>query len=163
VPAPTQQLGFQTRDLGNDHINPGTQGVYRFCPPTSGPHNNLQNVGPIRRNFYEPATAQRPGGFVHNLEHGYVVMLYRCGQGGCPSADELAAMRRVYEQTPIANRCNTPNKILVARFDDMTTRFAYLVWDRALLTDTFDEAQARTFAEQWQDKTGPEAPASCDR
>jgi hypothetical protein len=44
--------------------------------------------------------------------------------------------------------------VLVVRFDNMTTRFALIAWDRVLLTDTFDVNQAKTFAQQFTDQPG---------
>ena len=46
---------------------------------------------------------------------------------------------------------------IVARFDDMKTRFAAMLWDRVLLLDTFDSAQILTFFQQFGDTTEPEA------
>ena len=46
---------------------------------------------------------------------------------------------------------------IVARFDEMSTPFAVLAWNRALLLDRFDLAQASAFAQQWTDVTAPEA------
>ena len=162
MPGPDERLGFVTTDLGRSHLTTRTNSkTYGYCPPASGPHYNGAGLGPIRRNFYGPENEQDPGGWIHNLEHGFVVALYSCGTNGasCPSAEELAQLRQFFDRapkTPGAESCNIPNKVLVARFDSMSTRFAVVAWDRVLLMNTFDVNQALAFATQWID--GPSAP-----
>lgn len=155
--------GFATRSLGSQHVGAGTKVRYGFCPPASGPHYNAAGAGPLRPGFYGPNTAAGPGGWVHNLEHGYVVALYRCEGGTCPSEADLAALRQFAANGPpnqSAAACGYRSKVLVARFDDMATPFAILAWDRALLLDAFDEAAAVGFARQFIESTAPE-PAAC--
>jgi hypothetical protein len=162
VPGPTQRLGFVVSDLGRNHIVDQTVKVeYDYCPPGSGPHWNIAHVAPVPRGFYQPDQPVQPEQWIHNLEHGAVVVLYSCGKDGksCPSADELAILKRVYDETqptPQAITCQLANKVVVARFDTMTNRFALITWDRELLSDTADVEQFKTFAQQFQD--GPATP-----
>lgn len=165
TPSPTTRLGFVTSDLGRNHVLDASQKItYGFCPPDSGPHYNIQGVGPLARAFYPASKEQTPGGWVHNLEHGYVVIAYSCGPDGksCPSQSEMAAMQTVFDtasQTPQAKACGLPNKLIVVRFDDMTTRFALISWDREYLTDSFTVTLGLDFAEQNIDQTNPEQGA----
>lgn len=146
--------------LGRDHfVNAGQTIEYGFCPPTSGAHYNIGGgVGPIRAAVYPNSAEQPPGGWVHNLEHGWVVQLYSC-TNGCPSSDEMTQMQTWFDQAPAVDpsqRCD--KEVIVARFDSMTTRFAEVAWGRALLSDEFNLDTARTFAQQWMDHgTEPEA------
>ncbi|HEX5465969.1 MAG TPA: DUF3105 domain-containing protein [Candidatus Limnocylindrales bacterium] len=162
TPEPTTRLGFVTNDMGRTHVLDANQSIeYAFCPPASGNHYNIAGVGPLPRAFYPATQEQKPGGFVHNLEHGYVVIAYSCGKDGttCPSSEEMTAMQTVFDtapQTAGAKACGLPNKVIVVRFDDMTTRFALLSWDRVYLTDTFDANLGLVFAEQNMDQTNPE-------
>jgi hypothetical protein len=138
---------------------------YDNCPPASGPHLNIRGLGPLRRDFYGPASETSPGGWVHNLEHGFVVFAYSC-RNGCPPQETLDEMRAVMDavpQTQQAEACGIPNKVMVVRFDQMNTRYAALAWDRVMLMDEWDSQAARTFAEQWQNN--PQAPEqnNCDR
>ncbi|MBA2570901.1 MAG: DUF3105 domain-containing protein [Chloroflexi bacterium] len=153
-----------TQDLGRTHFPPGTTIDYSFCPPTSGNHFQVGPQAPIRRDFYGPDSQVRPGSWVHNLEHGYVVLAYRGGEGGA-TQDELAAMRAFFESAPAStypNSCpSVPNKVLPVRFDDMSTRFALLAWDRALLVDEFEAEAALTFYEQWVDSAQAPEAGSC--
>nr|MBA2556077.1 hypothetical protein [Chloroflexota bacterium] len=74
-------------------------------------------------------------------------------------AEQRTAMERFFSetpQTPGAEECGMPNRVLVARFDEMTTKFALVTWNRGLLLDEFDIDTAITFAEQNMDQTNPE-------
>ena len=156
-------LGFAATNLGNAHVTPpGAKITYAYCPPASGGHWNAENRGPIPARVYPANDERPPGGWVHNLEHGYVALLYRCpgGQVGgpdCVTADEMASMQEWFNAQPSRGTCG--KQAVVARFDSMTTRFAVMAWDRALLVDSLDLEQAHTFAEQWTDQPAlPEAP-----
>jgi len=150
-PQPTQRLGFVAQDLGAGHVSESTSITYAYCPPTSGQHFNVANLAPLPHRLYNPSDSLKPGNWVHNLEHGYVVLLYK----GDPGKDVLARLGNIVDTAPgtdfTTTKCGAPNKVIAVRFDDMTTPFAAVSWDRALLLDTFDEAQLRTFAEQWQE------------
>jgi hypothetical protein len=70
------------------HVPIPTDVVYNFNPPTSGPHYPYwvafkEFPAPVDRRYY-----------VHNLEHGGVVLLYRCNDNtGC--VDVQRAFREV--------------------------------------------------------------------
>jgi Protein of unknown function (DUF3105) len=162
TPGPDERLGMVTEDLGRNHLTTVTTAKhYAYCPPASGQHYAAPAPGPIKRGFYGPDRETDPGSWIHNLEHGYVVLLYSCGTDGthCPSSAELDQLKQFLDRapkTPGAQTCNLPNKVLVARFDDMKARFAVVAWDRVLLMDTFNLDEALKFAGQWID--GPSAP-----
>ena len=155
--------GEATRDLGNRHVAVGATLEYAYCPPASGNHFAERTKGPIPARFYPPSSEASPGGWIHNLEHGYVVALYSCGDTGsaCPSEAELNALRDFQSGGPPtagAQACGIPSKVLTARFDSMASRFALLAWNRAALSETFDVAAAQSFAGRWIDQA-PEAGA----
>jgi hypothetical protein len=155
--------GQTTANQGRGHVATGAKLEYLLCPPASGPHYSEAGVAPARAGFYGPDSDIGPGSWVHNLEHGYVVALYRCADGVCPPEADLVAMRRFINdgpQTQAAANCGIQSKILVARFDDMATPFALLTWDRALLLDAFDADVALAFAGNWMEVGAPEA-ANC--
>lgn len=88
---------------------------------------------------------------------------YRCADGSCPPAGDLARLRTFAASGPptqSAGACGHRSKLVVARFDDMSTPFALLAWDRALLVEAFDEDVALTFASRWIEATAPE-PNAC--
>ncbi len=163
APGGSPEDGQVTANLGRGHVATGTQLSYLFCPPTWGSHYSVAGVAPARAGFYGPDADIGPGSWVHNLEHGYVVALYRCQDGVCPSEEVLAELRRLVNngpQTQSAQTCGIRSKVIAARFDDMATPFALLTWDRALLLDTFDADEAIGFAQRWMEKAAPEA-GSC--
>jgi Protein of unknown function (DUF3105) len=145
---------------GSQHVGAGSTIRYDSCPPTSGDHYNAKGLGPIRPGFYEPDAAVVPGGWVHNLEHGYIVVLYRGDQGSGPDAATFTAMRSFSGTAPTTDAaagCGYTSKVVVARFDDMATPFAVLAWNRFLPLKAWDEAAVRSFAQQWMEVTAPEA------
>lgn len=150
APTPTQRVGFSTIDMGVSHVTANSTVRYAFCPPTSGSHWEIPGRAPLPRDFYSPTDSVSPGQWVHNLEHGYVILAYR----GQPDRPVTEALRGVFDEappSPIAVQCGLPNKLLVLRFDDIGEPFALLAWDRALLMSEFDREQALIFIEQWQD------------
>jgi hypothetical protein len=46
--------------------------------------------------------------------------------------------------------------VTIARFDQMATPYAALVWERVLPLDTFDEAAIMEFWNTWGEQTNPE-------
>ncbi len=95
------------------------------------------------------------------------MLLYRCpsgtpGSGDCPTQDELNQLQAWFDQAP-ANRLGTscPKKVLVARFDQMTTKFAIVAWGRAMLMDQFNLDNALTFAQQWMEHDAVPEPSVC--
>lgn len=141
--------------------NPNQTIEYGFCPPTSGDHYNVAGRGPIQSAVYPPGQQQAPGAWVHNLEHGWVAVLYRCpggraGAEGCPSEADMQQLQAFLGQAPLKNNCGP--QVLAARFDEMSAPFAMVVWGRVLLMDEFNLDTALTFAQQWMDHEAvPEA------
>jgi hypothetical protein len=139
---------------------------FAFCPPTSGDHVNAAGRGPIAAQVYPPNDAKAPTGWIHNLEHGYIAVLYRCpggavGAEGCPTAEEMTQMQAFFDQAPPPTVSSCPKKVLVGRFDEMSTRFAVLAWGRSLLVDNFDLDTALTFAQQWMEHDAVPEPNAC--
>ena len=158
--------GAPVENRGSTHVAPGTEIRYASCPPTSGSHYNARGAGPLPPGFYAPGDDAGPGGWVHNLEHGYVVALYRCEGDTCPSGDDLQTLRSFASNGPptqSAAACGFRSKVVVARFDQMAMPFAVLAWDRALLLDSLDSldsGRVEAFAQRAIDATAPE-PNAC--
>ena len=168
-PAPTQRVGFPVSDLGTSHVRDTSQVIdYAYCPPASGQHWSIAGEAPAPRDFYQPADGIEPQQWIHNLEHGFVLALYSCGKDGesCPTEEQMSQLKRIYDETPSsagATACGVPNKVIVARFDDMSSKFAYLSWDRALLAEDVVAEQGITFAEQWTDPASAPERGLCFR
>ncbi len=152
------RTGFATSDLGRGHQPNGSTLRYGFCPPTSGEHWSIPGRAPLRRDVFQSGDSVSPGNWVHNLEHGYVVLAYRS------PADEkaMAGMREVFEKArpgPVAVQCGLPNKVIVVPFSDMAEPYAALAWNRALLMPEWDTEAALRFADEWQESPQHPEPA----
>jgi hypothetical protein len=161
-PAPvasgTQPLGQKQDDMGRTHVAVGTPVRYTFCPPASGSHYNAAGQGPIQPRFYSPDDTTVPQNWVHNLEHGGLVVLYNCNMGGCDTAD-LDQLRALVGSFPASPVCKVPPlqiSPVVTRFDTMKAPFAALVWGRVLFQDKLDVNQILAFFDQYADRTNPE-------
>jgi hypothetical protein len=149
------QPGYVQPDMGQGHVGTGTKVTYTYCPPASGRHYNAAGVGPIQARVYGPGDAVIPQGWIHNLEHGGLVILYKD-----PAADE-AALRALFDSIPASPICGfepggqAPGPV-IARFDDMAWPFAALVWGRVLPLQTLDQQAILDFYATWGERTNPE-------
>lgn len=146
-PGSSTQLGFFQDDMGNSHnVTPPQR--YLYCPPASGTHYNLPGtLGPIPPRVYGPNDKMGPSNWIHNLEHGGMVILYRNDSSGATSEGQ-AAFKSYISSFPPSPICKVPAGALspvIARFDDMPHAFAALVWDRVLYFDTWDPDLATRF------------------
>lgn len=154
--------GYVQPDMGVRHPSTGNKVTYAYCPPASGSHFNASGIGPIQARLYGPGDRAIPEGWIHNLEHGGIVVLYR-GNEGDPGITEAgqADMRTLYDTFPNSPICGiTPGVSgpVIARFDEMATPYAAIVWGRVLPLDTLDTAQIFDFWAAWGDRTSPERP-----
>lgn len=155
APGATPRLGQVTSDLGRAHVATGEKIRYAFCPPTSGPHYNETSDGPIPARFYRAADRTAPDGWVHNLEHGQMTVLYRCPEGCDDTAQAaLAALQAELPPSPLCGFAPATS-VPVTRFDDLPTPYAAVVWGRVLFLSTLDVPQISTFWQQSGDR-GPE-------
>ena len=141
VQTPAQgEVGQIQPDQGHLHVNTGDKITYPVCPPASGKHINRSGFGPLKPNVYGPDDSSAPNGWVHNLEHGGLVLLYSCDKGACDAAS-LDALKAFSAGFPNSAICDLPAGVVgpvVARFEQMPTRYAALVWDRAFYLDALD-------------------------
>ena len=148
------ELGQVQPDQGNQHVAVGDKITYPICPPASGKHINNPPRGPIPPRFYGPDDQAVPNGWVHNLEHAGLVLLYSCDKGACDTAtqDQLRSVVNGFPASPV---CNTPAGVIspvVARFEQMPTKFAAMVWDRVLYMDTLDIQQVYAFYTRYSER-----------
>jgi len=147
-------LGQVASDLGRSHVKRGTSVRFAYCPPTSGAHYNDLPDGPIPAQFYPSDRTTLPQGWVHNLEHGGIAVLYSCTKGTCADAD-LAPLRSYVQSGPASPLCGRTDALLATRFDDLPTPYAVVGWDRVLYLPSLDLGAVATFYAQRGDK-GPE-------
>ncbi|MFI5199576.1 MAG: DUF3105 domain-containing protein, partial [Candidatus Limnocylindrales bacterium] len=152
-------LGQAQPDMGNLHIAVGSNQRYSYCPPASGPHYNNPGIdGPIPAKFYGPDDGTRPEGWIHNLEHGAVVILYNCNLGACTDTNQ-AALQALTVNFPDSPVCKVRAGVLapvIARFDNMPAPYAALVWDRLLYLTSVDRDQILQFYATEAETTNPE-------
>lgn len=148
----TPRLGQVAHDLGHAHVETGARVTYEYCPPTSGSHYNDARYGPIATRFYGADDRTDPQGWIHNLEHGQMSVLYRCPEGCDETAQ--AALRTLQQQLPASPLCAFPASasVVVTRFDDLPTPYAAVVWGRVLFLDSLDVAAVATFSQQSADR-----------
>jgi Protein of unknown function (DUF3105) len=153
------QPGYVQPDMGNKHVAVGTRVTYTYCPPASGSHYIGTGVGPIKPRVYGPADTAIPEGWIHNLEHGALLILYRGDGPGATDAGQ-AALRSFYETYPPSPVCGlqpgTQVGPVFVRFDNMAWPYAAMVWGRVLPLQTLDTAAILEFDKTYGERTNPE-------
>jgi hypothetical protein len=150
-------LGQVEQDMGRNHIATGQSQRYSYCPPASGNHYSGTG-GPIVPRYYAPDDSTVPQGWIHNLEHGGLVVLYSCVHGGCDDATQQA-LKTLAETFPESPLCKIPKGTIspvITRFDDMKTPIAAVLWGRVLLQDKLDTAQILEFFKTEGELKNPE-------
>ncbi len=103
VPVAGATCGARTRRfeaLDSPHVDPAAGPIaWNSNPPSSGPH-----AGAWAR-FGVFSTPLPRAHYVHNLEHGGVVIAYRCADDRCPLA---ARVRAVFDALPADPSCVAP-------------------------------------------------------
>ncbi|MGZ9159895.1 MAG: DUF3105 domain-containing protein [Candidatus Limnocylindrales bacterium] len=149
------QPGYAQSDMGHTHVATGSQVTFTYCPPASGRHYNVSPGVPIPARPYGPGDGVIPQAWVHNLEHGGLVILYKGD-----TADQTA-LRAAYDAVGPSPVCGFPPGgqspgPVVARFDDMLWPYAAMVWGRVLPLETVDIPAILEFYAAYGEKTNPE-------
>jgi hypothetical protein len=132
-------------DEGRSHVVAGSPLAFQKYPPTSGTHYETS----MPWGVYEET--QPEGYWVHNLEHGGVVLLYNCPEG-CPELKE--DLENFYNKAPI-NRCSENRVIVMPYSESMTTPITILAWRRRLNLEQYDRKQIEKFYVRYEEN-GPE-------
>lgn len=126
-------VGQAIDEMPHDHVSPPTRITYNHNPPTSGCHYNLGPdsgaTAPIVPGSYNQHIDAEF--WVHNLEHGYVAVLYNCPSGCDADFQQLVAWRKRQPPDPQGQTCQSPigyPKIIVLPWT-MDTKFAVVSWD----------------------------------
>ncbi len=155
----TPQPGYVQPDMGNGHVAPGTPITFTYCPPASGRHYNASGQGPIQPRPYGPDDTVRPQGWVHNLEHGALIVLYR-GDSQAATPEGQAALRSFFDDYPASPVCGfeagTSVGPLFARFDEMAWPMAAMVWGRVLPMEELDTEAILELDRTFGERTNPE-------
>ena len=95
--AVTQQHAIE----GATHVAVCSYVDYHTLPPSSGNHY------PYWATYMTYDQPVPEGYWVHDLEHGSIVLTYNCGEAGC--ADDIAAAQQMMDQFPDDPLCTSPN------------------------------------------------------
>lgn len=118
------------------HVAPDQQITWSTNPPATGPHY------PAWAGWYRTYPSLARGYWMHNAEHGGVMLLYHCPDG-CD--EDLAALVAVAQARPQDPMCAPPirNRILVVADPKLPTgtKIAAVAWN-AYYTATCVDAEA---------------------
>jgi hypothetical protein len=110
-------------DEGRGHVPRPTRVTYKHQPPSSGDHYSDQLAPRPWGTVKTPVLAEE---YVHNLEHGGIVLLYQCSGGDCDTNYQLA--QQIFSQLPKDSKFNEV-KLLAAPYQDMPAKATLLAWD----------------------------------
>jgi hypothetical protein len=137
--------------VASPHVPVGTPVDYNSNPPSSGPHF------PIWADFRKYDKPVPRGYLVHSLEHGAIVLSYRCDDdaGGCP--DIVAGLQQVADAVPRDPRCSDATRVRVIITPDplLDVKVAAAAWGWTYRADCLDVPSLTSFAKDRYGK-GPE-------
>jgi hypothetical protein len=152
--AVVQQQGIE----GANHVAVCTVIEYGTNPPSSGDH-----YPPPYWAAYKTYASPVPEGFwVHDLEHGAVVLTYNCavGQGDATEcAAEVAAAQKMIDALPpdpVCVQLGISRRTVMTPDPKLDVRFAASAWGWTLRANCFDVTAFRDFALAHYDM-GPES------
>jgi hypothetical protein len=114
---------------------------YPDKPPAGGPHHPCW----ARWGVHDQPVLD--DNWVHNLEHGGVVLLYRCPEGCATEVENLT--------TFVAEH----NRTLLTAYDDLPQRYGAVAWGARITMDTLDLPTLDAFYKLYFDH----APESIDQ
>jgi hypothetical protein len=115
--------------------------VYGDPPPAGGDHNACWAPWGVHS---EEVPDER---WVHNLEHGGVVLLYRCEEG---CKDEVDVLADLVSGKPQA---------MLTPYAELDARFAAVAWGVRLVSDCFDVQAFADFYERHVDRAPESVPS----
>jgi hypothetical protein len=132
------------------HVSPGTPIRWSSNPPATGKHY------PSWAGWFRSYSSLERGYWMHNAEHGGVILLYRCPDG-CEG--DLAALIAVAQARPQDPRCALPvrNRVMVVA-DPMLpegTKIAAVAWNAYYTAGCVDAAALTSFVDDHYGR-GPE-------
>ena len=127
--------GVAVPNEGWVHVPEGSAINYVSNPPASGPHY------PVWLRYQAYSTPMARGYWVHNLEHGAIVVLYRPDA----PADIVRQITDAFRAIPVDPLCGHQRAVLTP--DPLLPRLtAVVAADFVLLGDSVDAAAIRAFA-----------------
>jgi hypothetical protein len=136
--------------LSSPHVTEGEPLEYNSNPPSSGPHYGFW------ANFGEYERPVPRGYLVHSLEHGAVLLLYKCeAAASCPEVP--AELRKVRDAITTDLRCSEEVRvrIIIAPDPELDVPVAAAAWGWTYKADCVDLPTLTDFA-QSRYARGPE-------
>jgi hypothetical protein len=120
---------------------------YADPPPVGGPHSSCWGSWGVQE------TELRAERWVHNLEHGGVVFLYRCDQ---PCVADVKVLEGLVADRP---------RTLLTSYARLPTRFAVVAWGHRLTSDCLDAEAFAAFytvhVDHGRESISSDPPAAC--
>jgi hypothetical protein len=105
-------------------------------------HQHIPDRTPLGNKHNPPSS----GNWVHSLEHGYIVVVYRCSGAECADLDSQA-------KTIMATLPKDPKygivKFVATAYQSMTPKIAVLAWDKEQDMDNMDQGLISAFYKQY--------------
>ncbi len=136
---------YRVPSQGAAHVDQGSTITYDHYPPSSGPHYGSPS---IYRVFDEPVPE---GSWVHNLEHGAIVLLFKCEDECEIRIDQI---QDLYDRLP--DGAFGQVKLVASPYERSSTEFTVLAWGWQEDLDQFDAGRIERFYRDLVDR-GPEA------
>lgn len=150
--------GEKIADLGRGHVPIGEMVEYNSNPPTSGPHFEEW----IRAGVYDEEKDDR--NLVHSLEHGYIIMSYKCKVQSAKLNEEATESGEVVQDEDCQDRKNQlaqvyekkgQRKLIVIPRENLDSNFALTAWNYLDKFDQFETGRIEKFIDAHLNQ-GPE-------
>ena len=133
-------VGQAIDEMPHTHVQPPMQITYNHNPPTSGCHYNLgYGTAPLQTGAYNQVIA--PEYWVHNLEHGYIAVLYNCPSGCDTQFQQLRTWYHGLSPDPNFGYA----KVIIVPDPNMPVPFAAVSWDWYDPIPVFSIAEVQKF------------------
>ncbi|MHB8508029.1 MAG: DUF3105 domain-containing protein [Candidatus Dormibacteria bacterium] len=133
------------------HLAAGQPGSWATDPPTSGAHWNITGTAPSKYGVY--ADPVPPEAWLHNLEHGGVVILYLCPNSSCKQVQK--DLKSFLRGEPYESRFGQV-RLLATQYPLSSHRYALIAWGWRQFMDGWDRDTAERFYQAHVDQ-GPES------
>jgi hypothetical protein len=127
---------------GQAHVPECSTIAYGTKPPSSGNHYDLWAAFKVYTN------AIPPGYWVHNLEHGAVVLTYNCPDGCDADVAAAEAMLNALPPDRLCSATAAPRRTIMTPDPALDVRFAASAWGYTLRAECFDTDVFRSFVER---------------
>ena len=137
-------VGTAVPDEGQTHVDPSTTPTYKSYPPASGPHYSVQGLAPVP---WQTIATLQEGQYIHNLEHGGIVILYDCPSGADCTTLKNSLENYVNNLAPVEPQFKEIKVVLSPYSRGMRKKVALAAWDYIEFLDGYDQAEITRFYE----------------